>query len=301
MKLKDFFKRCVEQGKISNPEFNTFIESLNDGEMPDALVPEFENHFFTLERAQSHPEVNKRLRAKILDPVEEKVQQMLEIIDKIDPHTALRLSAITRTTDSGKRLPDTYAILDGIRDAFPELIKKQAKAGSSDEELKKQLTSKDQTISELTEKFKKVESDFASEKKTLQTEYEGKLNTYQLDTELEKIANSYTFAEHFEPVKGVLTKAEIDKLKASNVLKLVENNGQREVQVFTAGADGQPVPKFNGNSPVTIKNLLDDSFKGYIKQSNADAGKGQQQVTKREFSTPDKNPAMRTPRSTAVE
>jgi len=304
MKFKDFFTRLIkEQAKINNADFDKFIESAPDADFPDALIPEFENHFMTIERAQSHPEVNKKLRYQILKPVEDRVQSLLETIEKIDSPTAAQLSKIMRTTDSGQVVPDTYKLLEGIRDAFPEIIKKQTKVTTTDEELKKQLTSKEQAISELMEKFNKVENDYKTKEKTIATEYENKYRSYKLDNLLEKRANKFTFAEQFEgaDVRELLTKAKLDKLKGGNILQLVENNGKEDVQVFIAGPDGNPTPKFNGNTPVTIDALLEEEFKPYIKQSNAGAPpNGGQNTTTRTYPTNEPGTAPRQGRSTAV-
>jgi hypothetical protein len=304
MKLQDFFTRVIkDKAKINNADFDKFIASLPDGEFPDELVPEFENNFMTMDRAIAHPDVNKKLRFQILNPVEERVQGLIELIDKIDPHTAIELSKLTRTTASGQVVADTYKTLEALRDVIPKIIEKKTKISTSDEELKKQLAAKEQSIAELMEKFTKVENEYKTKEKTIASEYDQKYKNFRLESELEKRANKFTFAEHFDKddVRGVLTKAKLSELKGSNILQLVENNGKEDVQVFSIGADGNPTPRFNGNTPVTIDSLLEEAFKPYLKQSNAGAPhNGTQTTTTRTYPTNDTGTAPRQGRSTAV-
>ncbi len=253
MKLKDFFSKIGEQGKIKTEDYTKFLETVPDLEMPDTIFPSFESSFMTLERAASDPSVKGRLKSELLDPIDNDLKSIMKSFP------ADKIIEIEREQS-------TYKKMQMIKDMLPDVIAKAAKA-PNDEEAKKKLEEAKHAMHELTEKFTKLNSERETEKKTLQSEYEGKIKGFRLDTHLESLANSYTFADVFKDARPTLTKAILGEIKASNKLDLVEKDGKLDIHIL--GEDG--APRFEGNTPVTINSLLEPVFKPYLKANNADS------------------------------
>ena len=54
-----------------------------------------------------------------------------------------------------------------------------------------------------------------------------------------------------------------------------KDNGEEVIEVQELH-NGTARPKFNGNTPVVIKNLLDEAFTPFLKKNNADSSGGDQ-------------------------
>jgi len=254
MKYKAYFTKLMEQGKISNEQYTKFLETVPDAELPDDVFGILDTTFMTSERALSHKDVAGKIRAEVLDVVDKDIKKMLTLLP------AEKVLDIERESN-------TYKKLEMVREAIPEALSKAAKA-PNDEEAKKKLNDAQTTIQELTDKFNKLNLEKEETKKSLQGEYEGKIKGFRIDSELEKLSNSYTLADAHKETRGILTKALLGEVKSKNRLDLVEINGEAVIQVL----DDHGKPRFenDGNTPVTIKSLLDSQFKPLIKVSNSD-------------------------------
>lgn len=258
MKIKDFFSKIAEQGKIKNEDYTKFLETVPDGEMPDAIFPVFEDAFFTKERALSHKDISGPLWSKALDTIDNDIRDMLKFMP-------------AEVVMDVERQESTYKKMAAIKKGVEVAIQKASKA-PTDEEAKKKLQEAQNAMHELTEKFTKLNSERETEKKTLQSDYDNKIKGFRLDTHLESLANSYTFADVFKDARPTLTKAILGEIKASNKLDLVEKDGKLDIHIL--GEDG--APRFEGNTPVTINSLLEPVFKPYLKV-NADQQKEEPQ------------------------
>jgi outer membrane murein-binding lipoprotein Lpp len=260
MKFKDYFSTLKEQGKINNEAYNKFLESVPDADMPDDVFKVLDTTFLTSERALNHKDVAGKIRAEVLDVVDKDIKKMLTLLP------AEKVLDIERESN-------TYKKLEMVREAIPEALAKAAKA-PNDEEAKKKLNEAQTAVQELTEKFNRLNLEKEETKKALQADYEGKIKGFQINSELEKMSNSYTLADAHKETRGILTKALLGEIKAKNKLDLVEINGEAVIQVL----DDHGKPRFenDGNTPVTIKSLLDTHFKPLLKVSNADDSNGQQ-------------------------
>jgi hypothetical protein len=289
MKYKDFLTKLKENGKINQAEFLAAIESAPDAEFPDKAFEAFENSFLTLDRATSHPEVNTKLRAELLDPVDRDIHKLLEFdLKEYFDHTKI---------NELKGEKSTYKKLSALGPALSEVIKKVKAAPATDEETKKKLVASEATVQELLAKIEGINSEYSNKEKTIQSEFEKKLHDYKLDGELEKMANSFKFADKYsEEELRDLTKIKLDKIKGEHSLSLVETDGQRAINVLDK--DGKP--KFNGNSAVTINNLLEESLKPYLKVNNVDDKRKDSQETHR-FKVDDNNPTRRQGSRTTVQ
>lgn len=273
MKSADFFKKLKETGKINSTELDKFLENVPDFEFPDKAFEAFENSFMTLDRAAAHPEVNKKLRAELLDPMDRSIEKALdfELKDYLDHATIQEL----------KGEKSTYKKVEMLAPKILDAIKKIKASGVTDETTKKQLQTLEETKSDLLKKIQAMNSEFEGKEKELKTGFEKNLNDYKLNGELEKLANSYTLADAFTPTRGAITKVTLAELRSKHQFALGEKDGQHEVQVVDK--DGKPI--FQGNTQVSIKNLLDQAFEPFVKKSNSNEGQqGQQGQETQRFS-----------------
>lgn len=252
MKIKDYFLKLKEQGKIKSEDYDKFVETVPEGEMPDTIFPILESTFLTLDRAAADKGVKARIKSDLLDPIDNDLKTMLKHLPSED---VIEI----------ERAESTYKKMELIREALPKAIAKASKA-PNDEEAKKKLQESQAAIHELTEKFTKLNSEREAEKKTLQSDYENKIKGFRLDTHLESLANSYTFADVFKDARPTLTKAILGEIKAKNKLDLVEKEGELDIHIL----DENGAPRFEGNTPVTISSLLEPVFKPYLKANNSE-------------------------------
>jgi len=279
MKIKDFFSKINEQGKITAE----FIDNLPDAEIPDEYFESFEGAFLTKDRAITDPDVNKKLRAEILNPVDRDILAMLKHLNHPD----------AAKVESEK---STYNRLAMIGKMLPEVIERASKVPDN-EETKKKLQTMKASLEEWETKYNNREREYNEALTKAQKEFENRLSNYQLDSELENISREYIFAEAYEKNRPALQKALLGDLKQKNILQYAtKETGEPSIQVLTMGDDGTPRQKFNGNTAVTIKTLLDETFKPYLKVSN---GQEPPQTTKHTAPAPD--PKIRTGVRTTVQ
>lgn len=284
MKYKEYFSKLKEQGKIDNAEYAKFLETVPEGELPDDVFKVLEDTFMTAERAITHKDVNTKLRRQILDPVDNDIKNILKHLP-------------AEVVMDVEREESTYKKLAALTNGLPVAFQKLAKA-PDDVEAKKKIEEQKQIIQDLTSKFEKANGEFTEREKKIKSEYDGKFKNYQLDTELEKLSNSYTFADAYKDSRPALTKALLSEIKQKNKLDLVEKDGGFSIQVL----DETGAPRFNGNTPVTVQSLLEEPFKPFLKQNNAD-GKtdGKQAQATQSYKVESQNPAIRRGATTSVE
>jgi hypothetical protein len=296
-KLKEFFSLLKEQGKINNPKFDEVIEKAPDFEIDPEAVKSFEDVFMTPERASSHPDVNRKIRFEVLKPIDRDMEKIIAAISSIDKSTGERLESLTRDANSnGHRLPDTYKRIEFLSSSLGELFSKVKSApAGGDEELKKELEAKKKFIEDLTGKFTTAEKEYNDRVKATQKDFEEKLHDYKLDSELEKMSRNFTLAEAYEKNRDAINKVILSELKSTNRLRLGTKDGQTAVNVL----DEHGEPRFNGNSPIQITQLMEEKFKPFLKQSNAD--NGQQTSASPRTITTNSKPGIRRGSPTAVQ
>lgn len=256
-KQKDFFSKLKEQGKINNAEYDEFLKTLPDAEIPDAVVKIFEDNFLTLDRAAVNKDIHGRIKREVLDPVDNEMNDLFEQLKEyIDPSVA----NVFNTEQN------TYNKVKTFKKIIPEAIKKVKGAPNTDEETKKKLTEYEKTIQDFTDKFSKAEKDYNAQLKRVNEENESKLHDYKLNSELEKLSNKYTLAEAFEETRPHINEVTLSKIRHSNNLRLGEKDGRPVILVL----DDDGKPKFNGNSPVVVDQLLDEGYKPFLKRSETE-------------------------------
>lgn len=260
-KSKEFFSLLKEQGKISNPKFDELIEKIPDFEIADEAVSAFEEKFMTVSRATSHPEVTQQVRALALKPFNRDIEKIIATISEIDKPTSDKIQSLVQGSS-----PDTYKRMEVLSNSLGDLFNKVKTTPGDDEELKKELKKKEATIQEALDKLSNVQKEFTEREKGIKTDFENKLHEFKLDGELEKLAGTFTLAEAYEKNRRETNDIILTAVKKSNLLKLGSKDGQTIVQVLDENGE----PRYNGNSPVTINQLLEEKYKPFLKQSNAE-------------------------------
>lgn len=283
MKYKDYFLTLKSQGKISNEAFDKFLETIPEGEVPDEVFQVLESTFLTVDRAAAHKDVAGKLRAEILDPLRNDLNEILKFLP----------AEMVLGVDKENSI---YKKLGTIKEGLPVAFQKASKAPDN-EEAKKKIQEYQTANQELLAKFERVSSESEKFKKDLQSEYDGKIKSYKLDSELERRANSFTFAEAYKETRGPITKAIINELKAKNKLELVGKDGEFDIQIL----DENGTPRFQGNTPVTINSLLEEPFKPFLKLNNADDSSGKKREEVKQYRVEQQNPAIRRGASTEVK
>lgn len=280
-KYKDFFTKLKTDGKITIPEYDEYLKTVPDADLPDAVAKAIEDNFMTLDRAAANHGIHSKIKREVLDPVDN------EMNDLFDQFKDLFEGAETFKADT-----NTYNKIKNLKKALPDAIKKLKGSPATDEESKRKLVEYEKTIQEFGDKFTKAEKDYKSELKKFQEESENKFQDYKLGAELEKRGNKYTLAEAFEETRPAITEVLMSKIRQLNHLKLGEKDGRPEI--FVNDENGKP--KYNGNTPVTVESLLDEAYKPFLKKSEGD---GQTQVNTRTTATVTK-PAIRRGAPTAL-
>lgn len=260
MLKKDFFAKLKEQGRINNPDFDKFIEGIKDTEdFPDAVVKAIEDNFLTRERAAADKDIHGKIKREVLDPVDHEIKELFETLKEYGDSSFENII----NTDQ-----NTYNKVKAVKKLIPDALKKAKGNPVTDDETKKKLLDQEKTIQELTDKFSTAEKDYSKKIKETETTWESKFHDFRLGTELQNIGNKYTLAEAFEETRPAITEVIMSKIRQSNNLKLGEKDGRPTIIVN----DENGKPKFNGNTPVTVENLLDEAYKPFLKKSESGGG-----------------------------
>lgn len=297
-KSKEFFSLLKSQGKIEDPKFDELIEKVPDFEITPEAYKVFEDNFMTPIRASSHPDVIRTVRYQALMPINRDFEKIISTIAEYDKTSADQLKSLVRDV-GGEKEGDTYRRMETLSASLGELFKKVKTApAGGDEELKKDLQKKEQLIQDFTDKFSKAEKDYNTSLSQKENEFNAKLHDYQLSTELEKLAGTFTLAEAYEKTRKDISEVVLTSLKKSNSLKLDSKDGHPIINVL----DENGAPKFNGNTPVTAISLLEEKLKPFLKQSNADGSQQSNQPSNKQFTVEKKdNPSIRRGVSTTVK
>ena len=285
MKFKEYFQKLKETGKISNEEFDKFIDTVPEGEIPDSVFQVLDSTFLTTERALSHKDVTSKLKVQTLNPIDTEIKNILKFLPADD------VLEIERETN-------TYKKAELITAAIPKAIAKASKA-PNDEEAKKKLLESQAAIQEMTGKFEKLNNEREQERTKLKSDYETQIKNFKLDMELEKRANSYTLAEGYKETRNTITKALLNEIKSKNKLDLIEKDGDYDIQILDE--HGSPRYENGGNTIATINSLLDATFKPFLKVNNSEEGKEKQSQTTQQYRVSDQKPASRQGANVSVQ
>lgn len=297
MKSKDFFMTLKTQGKITNEDLDKFLETVPDFEFPDSAFKSFEERFMTVERASTHPDVVSKLRMQNLNPIDRDLAKIIEEISKVDKWAAAEVAQLVRQgTDS----PDTYKQIAALAATIPKVFDK-VKVAPNDEDAKKTIADQKKAIEELTSKFTTAQADYDKKYKAAEDGFTSQMSDYKMGSYLDKLVGSRTFADVYKDTRPTITKALLGEIKASNTLRYAtKENGEEEIQVMET-KDGALIPKFNGNTPVTIDMLIEEKFKPFEKQNGVENPRQTTTIQYRESNGQQQQTERRQGRSTEVK
>lgn len=290
-KLKEFYSKLKEQGKIDSPDYDKYLETVPDAEIPDSVVKAIEEKFFTFERAAAHKEIHGKIKREVLDPVDNELADLFDnqLKQYVDPLTEAEL----------KQDGNSYKKLKALKKLIPDIIEKVKAKPAVDEDTKRKLSDYEKTIQDLTQQFTQAKKGYDEGLNSQKTKYEKDLHDFKLDIELQNRGNKFTLAEAYEQNRQAITKVLLSDIKQSNVLRLGEINGQPAIEIF----DEHGKPKFDGNTPITIDSLLEEKYKPFLKQSGGNGTQSQatQQQSSQGRQQQQQNPAIRRGARTTVE
>ena len=275
MKLKAYFEKIKNQGKIGGDDFQKFIDGLNDDlEIPDVAANLIEDNFLTRDRALADFKIINKIKAEALNGVDAVLAKFTPIIDGA-------------TKEEIEKEQNTYKKLELIQAAIPKVIEKAQTGNPNSEERVKQLEKNSQ---ELVEKIKAINADNEKKEREIKQQFEEREKNLKLDWTLEKKVSSLVFADEYTGVKDAVLKGILTDIRAKNQLAL---NEQDELVVVEIDPTTQvKKQKFNGNDPVTIDNLLAEPIKPFLKKSNGgESNKNGLSGQRPPVATPPNNPA----------
>ena len=263
MKLKDYFVKLKEQGKIDNEDFNTFLETVPDAELPETVYAAIEENFLTKDRALNDKSIGGKIRSEVYDSVDAALH---EILPSLNVFNAKDIS----------EEKDTFKKIKLFKTGVNESLEKAKTTGTPDNKVQEQQA---KTIEELTEKIKTINTEYDNKVKEITENHTKEVAKKELNHALMSKINAYTFADEYSDPKRkeAATKFILLELEsAGNHLSL--KDGQI---VVSEVQDGVPKPKFNGNEQVTIEKLLEPAVDPFIKR-NAAPEKREDTNTRRE-------------------
>lgn len=259
MKLNEFLLGVVTPLFEKKDEAELFVSAsaLKDIEVPDDVAAKFNTKFLTRERALSDEQilakVNKDSRGRVFDSVDLKLKKFISKLSQEDqdainnePNTLLKLELLDKAIDNVAKTQDTAKISEAAR--------------KREEELHKQIEGLTKTISEkdvnLQRQVKEVKLDYALRNKAYGIE----------------LAPEFATDKH----KNFLADSTIADLKKKYLLEFDE--ADQSIIHLRKNTDGVITDVFEGNTKVTLDDVLKKEYEPYTKKSTAgDTNKTQQQ------------------------
>lgn len=265
MKSKEYFSKLKSQGKISHEDFDKFVETVPEFELPDPVVAAIEEKFLTRERAAADKEVYRKVYAEALNGVDATIKSFYPSITDKDR------AAIDAEVNTYEKLK----ILDGAWKKQYEALKTTAPdAAKLNEEYQKNIRELTEKLETAQKEKNKVLSEQEAKVKEITTQKEKELKAFKIKTDLTgklaQIEFAKEFTEHpkvktntFNTILGEILKNELD----------YNEEGQIIVQEIS---NGVAKPKFfpGTNDQVTIDKLLETETSPYIKRNNSDGSDG---------------------------
>lgn len=280
MKAKDYFNRLKTQGKITAEDFDKFVDTVPDFELPDAIVSTIEEKFLTRDRASTDKEVYRKVYAEALNGVDATIKSFYPALTDKD---RAAIDGEVNTYEKLKLLDAAWKKqYETLKTTVPDAAKLNAEYQKNIQELSEKLETvqkeKDKAISETEKRIKDVEAQKEKELKTfkIKTDLTGRLA--QLEFAKEFTEHPKVKTNTFNTILSEILKNELD----------YDQQGQIVVQEIS---NGVAKPKFfpGTNDQVTIDKLLEAETTPYLKRNNSEADSAGNQntpVTKVHSETP---------------
>lgn len=251
MKGKDAFLKLKEQGKIESPEYENFLNSIPDFEFPEPVFQALEDKFFTIERAKADPTIQSHYKAQTLNGVDAWIAEGVK--DQMWP------SSILEEKDTFKRLK----MIRG--EVTNEIQRLKNKPGDTDKD--KRITDYENTVQTLTSKVSSLTSEYEQSRSKIEAEFKKKIEEMELDYAIKQEIDQYTYAdEHLSSPekKKAMKRLILEEIKANHI-------SLKDGQIKVWQDETHTSPKFDRNTELTFKPLLDKIVDPYLKKNNGTA------------------------------
>lgn len=253
MKLNEWLSSIVTPlfDKKEDADLFTAASSLKEIEVPDEVAAKFNQKFLTRERAFTDEDIVKKFnidaRGRVFDSVDLKIKKFLpklsaedQAIIAAEPNTLLKLELMDKAIDNLGKNEDVKKINEQWRKREEELHEK---------------------IKGLENVVKEKDTTFASKEKEIRTDYALRMKVGGFE-----LAPEFSTEEH----KNFLAESTINSLKKNFLVELDEKD--QSILHLRKNVDGQITEVFEGNTKVTLDDLLKKKYEPYLKKSTADPG-----------------------------
>jgi len=270
MKLKDYFAKLKSQAKITNEDFDKFIETAPDAEIPDTVIPVIEENFLTRERAMVDKPIRSKIHAELFDTLDAAIEQLYAFLPAEDILTV-------------KNEPKTHAKIALVKKSIDGSLEK-AKAANPDRD--KKLEEAEKLLRAGAEKFEAFKAESEKKIKEIETAKQAEIKKMKIDNvllgKIGQIQLAKEFAENPEVKKDTINSI-LSKVNSESFD--LDEKGQIIVQEIE---NGVAKPKFfpGTNDLVTVDKLLETASANYIKRNNGKDDGGKEQQMRKVSDTP---------------
>lgn len=251
MKLNEVLKLIVDKGNIQDSNFETVLaaSTLKDIEVPDSFMVNFNNNYFTKDRALNDVslvgELQKKSNKSVFDAMDAKMND--GFLSLIAPEDAQKIKETKETFEKY----DLYKA--AINKAFETT--KEATKGKVNTDANKILEEKTKEINDLHIKYK-------GELKEL----DQRLNDNFIENTLKTKVLGYNFADAYKPLKTSIADLAVNNVRKNYKVSL--DKGELKLLKQVDGSDSF-VEAFEGNEKLTVDKLLEKELKQFVAVSNA--------------------------------
>lgn len=250
MKLNEWLHEIVTPlfEKKDEADLFTSASALKEIEVPEAITKKFSETFLTRQRAFTDDEIVKKFnidaRGRVFDSVDLKLKRIMPKLSAEDqtaitaePNTLLKLDMLEKALDNIKGDKDIAKINDAARKREDELHQK---------------------IKSVEDALKQKDDNFVKQINEVKVDYAVKNKLFAFD-----LAPEFANEKH----KGFLADSTIHSLKKNFILEVDDKDPS--IIHLRKNVDGQIVDHYEGNTKLTLDDVLKKEYEPYIKKSTA--------------------------------
>lgn len=271
MKLNEFLGSVVTPLFDKKEEADLFVSAsaFKDIDIPDEVAAKFNSKFLTRDRAMSDEELVKKFnidaRGRVFDSVDLKLKKLMPKLSAEDqaaiaaePNTLLKLEMLDKALDNLAKNDDVKKVNEAWRKKEEDFHAK---------------------IKGLEDTIKEKDGNFGKQIKEVKLDYalKNKLMAFEL-------APEFATDKH----RNFLADSTINSLKKNFVLEFDDKDQQ--IIHLRKNVDGQITDVFEGNTKVTLDDLLKKEYEPYIKKSAGGTGDNNQPPAKKQIQIPTDGP-----------
>lgn len=274
MKLSDFLKSTIDPLQIKNNDLEAALQAsaLREIEIPDEVKDKFDRTYFTKDRALNDEDINRSLqkeaRGYVFGSIDQKLMKLFPMLNEED------VAEINNEKN-------TLVKVDLLNKAIQKI-----KESGHNEDAKKASARAREIESQLRAELDKLQKDLVNKDEAFKKER----SKIELNYALREKIKSVKLAPEFDSdarKKEFLANSTIDTLTKNFVLEFDETN-RSDIKLLK-DVDGHLKEVFEGNTKITLDQLIAKELEPFTQKSNA--GATQTQNTPAEtFKTPSDKP-----------